>query len=66
MVGLRRRTDDFWAVIRGRKAWRVVKGARRWVFKVSDQVEAARAAMGEVGKVESRHVPEGMDISEAR
>ncbi len=66
MVGLRRSREDFWAVIRGRKAWRVVKGARRWVFKVSDQVEAVRAAIGEVGKVESGPVPEGMDMSEVR
>ena len=66
MVGVRRRRADFWAVRRGRKTWRVVKGARRWVLRVSDQMEAVRAAIGEVGKVELGPVPEGRQIREAR
>ena len=46
MEGVRKRSVDFWEVRRGRKAWTVVNGARRWVFRVSDQVEGERDEMG--------------------
>ena len=39
------------AVRRGRKAWRVAKGARSCVFKTSDQIDAERAGRGPVGMV---------------
>ena len=34
--GLRNRMDDFSVTRRGKKAWRVVKGATRLLFKMSD------------------------------
>ena len=52
MLGVRRRTLlEGEAVRRGRKAWRVVIGARSCVFRMSDQVEAERAGRGPVGMV---------------
>lgn len=41
---------DFWEARRGRKAWRVVKGARRRVFSMSNQVGGERDVMGLAGK----------------
>ena len=46
MEGLRKRRVDCWEVRRGRKARIVAKGARRWVFRASDQVEGERDDMG--------------------
>ena len=52
MLGARRRTLlNGEAVRRGRKAWRVVSGARSCVFRMSDQVDAERAGRGPVGMV---------------
>lgn len=38
IAGVRKSRDDLWAARRGRKACMVVKGARRCVVRVSDQV----------------------------
>lgn len=52
MLGVRIMTLlDCDAVRRGRKAWRVVNGARSCVFRMSDQVDAEKAGRGPVGMV---------------
>lgn len=52
-----------WDTRRGRKAWVRVKGARRWVFRTSDQVEGVSEGMGAMGNVEGKG---GRRIREAR
>ena len=41
-----------WETRSGRKAWRRVKGARRWLFRVSDQADGGSVINGEMGYVE--------------
>ena len=48
--GVRKRSVDFCEARRGRKAWRVVKGARRRVFSVSNQVGGERDVMELAGR----------------
>ncbi len=50
MEGVRKRMLDFWDIRSGMKAYRVVKGARRRAFRVSDQVEGDREATDLAGR----------------
>ena len=55
ILELRKRMVDCWEMRRGRKAWTVVKGARRWVFSASDQIEGVKEEIGlEVWFVDGR------------
>ena len=49
--GLRKRRDDFCETRRGKKAWRVVNGATRLVFKMSDQSGGESEVTGLTGRV---------------
>ncbi len=49
--GLRKRRDDFCETRRGKKAWRVVNGATKLVFKMSDQSGGESEVTGLTGRV---------------
>ena len=49
--GLRNRRDDFWETRRGKKAWRIVNGATRLVFRMSDQSGGEIKVIGLIGRV---------------
>ena len=49
--GVRKRRVDFWDVMRGKNACRVVNGARRRVFRVSDQLDGEKEATEHGGRV---------------
>ena len=49
--GLRNRREDFCETRRGKKACRVVNGATRWVFSMSDQSGGDSEVIGLTGMV---------------
>ena len=49
--GLRNRRDDFCETRRGKKAWRIVNGATRLVFRMSDQSGGEIKVIGLIGRV---------------
>ena len=51
IVGLRNRRDDCCEIRRGKKAWRVVKGATRLLFRMSDQSGGESEVTGLTGRV---------------
>lgn len=48
---LRNKRDDFCEIRRGKKAWRIVNGATRLVFRMSDQSGGESNATGLIGRV---------------
>ena len=49
--GLRNRRDDFCETSSGKKAWRIVNGATRLVFRMSDQSGGESEVTGLTGRV---------------
>ena len=49
--GFRNRREEFCETRRGKKAWRVVKGATRFVFRTSDQSGGESEVTGLTGRV---------------
>ena len=45
IAGDRISREDLWVISKGKKALRVVKGARRWLVRVSSQVSGGRWEM---------------------
>jgi hypothetical protein len=56
MDGVRKRIEGLWAESREEKARMVVKGATRWVMKVSDHASGSRAAIEPVGAGEAGRI----------
>jgi hypothetical protein len=56
MDGVRKRIEVLWAESREEKACIVVKGATRWVVKVSDHASGSRAAIEPVGGGEAGRI----------
>ena len=59
--GFRNRRDDFCEMRRGKKAWRIVNGATRLVFRISDQSGGESEVTALTGRVVA-----GIKMSELR